>query len=246
MLDVNAVLQTGLAAAQAGNKAEAHACFVAVIEQDRRNELAWLWLSSVLPTAEQALKCLDHLLTINPDNVQAREAKEILQVRMLLEEASIFKHSKTDAPPASSALGTMRLGELLVDRGILTREELGKALAEQVRLSGKGKRLRLGEVLVNLKLIRREQLAMALHKQMEAMRRQSQGSPVTSLGQCLVERTYITPEQLAYALSIQSAGKQRGSVPKLGDVLIKLGYVTDIQLERVLKEQAEEYNSHFH
>ncbi|MBA3946764.1 MAG: hypothetical protein H0X37_19660 [Herpetosiphonaceae bacterium] len=246
MSDVTKMLHAGIVAAQAGANAEAHRYFVQVIEQDRRNELAWLWLSSVLPTAAQALKCLDHLLTINPGQPQVREAREILQVRMLLEEANLVKHASDVPAEPSNPQTIMRLGELLVERGMLTQDELGKALAAQERQARNGKQVRLGEVLVNTKLIRREQLETALRTQIEVVQQQVQHSPVVSLGQFLVERTYITPDQLAQALSIQSTSKQRGRMPKLGDILVKLGYLTPTQLERALKTQIEQYNSRFY
>ena len=39
------ILKQGIAALKAGRKAEARSFLMQVVEQDERNEMAWLWLS---------------------------------------------------------------------------------------------------------------------------------------------------------------------------------------------------------
>jgi len=58
--------------------------------------------------------------------------------------------------------GGKRLGEILVDSGLLDQEALQQGLAEQ-RLRGNGELL--GEVLLSLNLIEEETLLSALHMQ---------------------------------------------------------------------------------
>lgn len=245
MEDVANALRAGIIAAQSGNKDEARAWFVQVVKADPRSEMAWLWLSSVMPTTEQAIQCLDHLLTINPANPQAREAKEILQVRLLLEEASLVEQQAASKPQSTTPRISVRLGELLVEQRVLTQAQLTQALNEQQRLARKGRPSRLGEVLISGKLIRRDQLAAALRTQIDQVRQTTHESVVTSLGQYLVQHNYITSNQLAKALSIQAEATRKGRTPKLGDVLIRNGYLTQSQLERALLEQSEEYGLHF-
>ena len=245
MDDVADALRSGIIAAQSGNRDEARAWFVHVVKHEPRNEAAWLWLSSVMPTTEQAIKCLDHLLTINPANQQAREAEEIMQVRMLLEEASFVQQQQSGQATGASPKASLRLGDLLISQNVLTPAQLDNALREQQRLTRLGRPSRLGEVLLSSKLIRREQLAAALRAQIDGVKRTSEPNLVMSLGQYLVRQNHITGDQLARALASLAEQKRRGRDVKLGEVLVRSGYITQGQLERALLEQRREYELNF-
>jgi hypothetical protein len=67
------LLTRGVASAQAGQRAEAYNLLLDVIELDRHNEQAWLWLSTVANHREDQRICLENVLTINPDNTFAQE-----------------------------------------------------------------------------------------------------------------------------------------------------------------------------
>src|SRR3989440_7338207 len=70
-----------------------------------------------------------------------------------------------DAParkPAPRSLTGLRLGEILLAHGAVTRERLDEALAAQAERGG-----RLGEVLVSLKACSEEQILKALAAQLE-------------------------------------------------------------------------------
>src|SRR5438552_8549944 len=70
-----------------------------------------------------------------------------------------------DAParkPAARSLTGLRLGEILLAHGAVTRERLDEALAAQTERGG-----RLGEVLVSLKACSEEQVLKALAAQLE-------------------------------------------------------------------------------
>jgi general secretion pathway protein E len=64
--------------------------------------------------------------------------------------------------PASQSLAGLRLGEILLAQGAVTRERLEEALAAQAERGG-----RLGEVLVSLKACSEEQVLKALAAQLE-------------------------------------------------------------------------------
>ncbi len=246
MTELSDTFRAGLIAAQSGKKDEARAWFIQTVKQEPANEQAWLWLSSVMPTTEQALKCIEHLLTINPQHQQALEARDILRVRVLLEESSLVRRQPGTPQPQAPAQASFRLGDLLVQQRVLTPQQLDTALREQQRLMRLGKSARLGEVLLNTKVISRDQLAAALRAQIDEVKQSSESSSlVTSLGQYLVSRKYITSAQLARALSLQTEGSRNTRGAKLGDVLVRCGYITQSQLERALIEQAREYELHF-
>jgi tetratricopeptide (TPR) repeat protein len=83
-------LQEGIAAAKAGRQSQARQLLMRVVEVNERNELAWTWLSSVVETDEDRLICLENVLTLDPDNVQARAGLRWLR------ERGVGSHSQTD------------------------------------------------------------------------------------------------------------------------------------------------------
>ena len=73
-VDEKALLQQGIAAARAGDKASARARFRELTAHNFDNELAWLWLASVADTPAHAIACLRRVLQINPTHDKARAA----------------------------------------------------------------------------------------------------------------------------------------------------------------------------
>jgi hypothetical protein len=71
--DVSQLLAQGIAAAQAGQHAQAYNLLLDVVERDQYNELAWLWLSTVADDLNDQRICLENVLTINSNNTLARD-----------------------------------------------------------------------------------------------------------------------------------------------------------------------------
>lgn len=67
-------LQDGIQAARSGSRATARRLLEEVIAEDSNNELAWMWLASVVTTLSERRSCLEKALQINPNNERAREA----------------------------------------------------------------------------------------------------------------------------------------------------------------------------
>jgi DNA-binding response OmpR family regulator len=67
--------------------------------------------------------------------------------------------------------------------------------------------------------------------------RANSGSTRRRLGQLLVEKGYISKDNIETAASLQEIFRQSGEPKKLGEILTEYGYLTQEQLERVLKEQ---------
>lgn len=79
MSTVNELLQEGIRAAKGGQADKARQTLEQVIEQEPRNEMAWLWLSSVVETDEQCMACLENVLAINPDHQVAQRGLQVLR-----------------------------------------------------------------------------------------------------------------------------------------------------------------------
>src|SRR5512146_826638 len=65
------LLQQGIAAARAGQQAQARHLLQEAVKRDPRSEPAWLWLSSVAKDDQERIFCLKQLLAINPNNENA-------------------------------------------------------------------------------------------------------------------------------------------------------------------------------
>jgi twitching motility two-component system response regulator PilG len=65
-------IQAGIAAARAGDKAQARLLLHRAIEHAPTSEIAWLWLASLAETAEKGAQHLETVLKINPNNERAR------------------------------------------------------------------------------------------------------------------------------------------------------------------------------
>jgi type IV pilus assembly protein PilB len=109
-----------------------------------------------------------------------------------------------------------KLGELLIENGLLTEAQLVKAMEAQ-----KGTRKLLGTIIVDMGFTTKEKLEATLAHQY--------GS---AFGEILIENGYITFNQLQAALD-----EQRGTGKTLGEVLIDKGYATEMDIMDGLSKQ---------
>jgi tetratricopeptide (TPR) repeat protein len=75
------LLQRGIAAARAGQAADARQWLAQAVKVDPHNEVAWLWMSSVVETNEQRIYCLQQVLAVNPHNELALKGMQALGVQ---------------------------------------------------------------------------------------------------------------------------------------------------------------------
>ncbi len=133
--------------------------------------------------------------------------------------SSMRREEQQPAQPSAQPVPE-QLGEYLVQRGLLTRDQLAQALARQHEIGG-----RLGEVCLDMGFISREQLARALREKPQ---------PRILLGRRLLEQGLITQAQLDNALEMQ---KKSGG--RLGDILVFLEYIDRGRLYREIATQQE-------
>jgi len=129
--------------------------------------------------------------------------------------------ARPDSTPAPAPSGgdAPKLGDLLVQEGLITQAQLQEALRSQGEV--RPSHLLLGQVLIDQKAITRQQLVALLDRY---------GRP--RLGEILVATKAITPEQLEFALQQQ----QRTGL-RLGDILVKLSFVTERAMKQALCAQ---------
>jgi hypothetical protein len=127
------------------------------------------------------------------------------------------------------------LGRLLVERGVITQEQLGTALQVQRAQGGM-----LGEILTSRGWVTPLSIAAAVAKQKADQpgaedrqgSRPGRGSNWKPLGTLLVERGFISDVELKQALTIQSEG---GGF--LGEILVDHGWLTAPDLVFALAAQ---------
>jgi hypothetical protein len=73
-------LELAITAIRSGRKDEGRQLLNLLIQQNPNNELAWLWMSSVVHTDQQRARCLYHVLAINPANELARRGLQLLGI----------------------------------------------------------------------------------------------------------------------------------------------------------------------
>ncbi len=134
---IEKLLQQGIAAAKAGRRREARRYLSMVLDEDARNETAWLWLAWLARDPHHTLIYLNQLLTINPENLQAQAALEWTRQQLNANTASPSQPAKRR--PTSiwtwglilAFLSTALVGLLLVGTVAVTagREVWAQALA---------------------------------------------------------------------------------------------------------------------
>ena len=78
MADTNSILQRGIEAIRAGERAEARELFRMVTREDPRNAQGWLWLAGAAEDREEKRAALERVMEIEPQNALARKGLSAL------------------------------------------------------------------------------------------------------------------------------------------------------------------------
>ncbi len=76
------VVQRGITASQENQKDIARQCFLQAIAHDNKNEMAWLWLASIVDSAEEKISHLKKVLSINAENETAISSLKLVKNQM--------------------------------------------------------------------------------------------------------------------------------------------------------------------
>lgn len=171
---------------------------------------------------------LEHALT--DENAAWNLVREVLAQREALFAEGVDESRRFNLRPIPMidalklASGVRQpLGHLLLELGLITHEQLGLALEEQL-LTGE----QIGEVLVQLGMLDIPALDDALQLQMQQQfQKQSVPTPAAiRIGDILVAGGHISREQL-----YESIEHQKNSDKKLGEILVEKGYVEQHNVE---------------
>jgi pimeloyl-ACP methyl ester carboxylesterase len=99
-MGVEDLLQSGIAAAKAGNLDQASALLSQVVQADPASELGWLWLGICRSVPAQREFCFRKVLSIHPGNAEAQRLLESLRLPSVVPPMPSSTIPSTD-PPAS-------------------------------------------------------------------------------------------------------------------------------------------------
>ncbi len=130
-------------------------------------------------------------------------------------------------------MGIFSFGELLVEDGVITDEQLDTALAMQ--RSRRDQKNLLGVILIRLGYIDMDTLIKYLEIQTEMLMEEHPEKNIPHLGELLLENGEINGDQLSKALSRQG---MKGHTP-LGVILMKMNLIDrDILVRYLIKQTA--------
>jgi len=113
------------------------------------------------------------------------------------------------------------IGEILVEKNILTAKQVEQGLEHQRQLRDK----KLGEILTSGNIVSPDQLHAALEHQRQM--------PMLRIGDALLNMNVITRSQLDEALRLQSGNREK----PLGEILMSLRYIDKDDLYRALSQK---------
>jgi hypothetical protein len=80
------LLQLAINSARQGNKEGARTLFERVLNEDKRNERALMWMAKLSDSKSERIKWLNLVLKVNPENEQAQEALRTIQYKRSAKE----------------------------------------------------------------------------------------------------------------------------------------------------------------
>src|SRR5215210_6475891 len=127
------VLQEGIQAAQNGDLERAYRLIRQSILENSQYAPAWYYMSFLIDEVDRKRDYLEWALRLDPDYTEAREALEQLHVREVLASArSIVAPEYRPAP--------RKIGDYLVEQGLITSAQRDEALAELHKVQMQGRR----------------------------------------------------------------------------------------------------------
>jgi hypothetical protein len=206
---------------------------------------AWIALSQLVGDARQRKDCLQRAaelapedralqiaylqaaLVVEPDNDRLKALLSEQQTLQMLSGVKTTHFQPEQRPKA--------LGDILVSQGAISEAQLAEALKQQRNGSPTDRHRRLGQILVARNMVSPVQLARALIVQQQ-QRSQLRMAPQV-LGEFLVERGYISANDLELALAEQIRLDQQNKHYNLGKILVHLNLIRQDAIDKAAREQ---------
>lgn len=86
------LMQLGIQTARAGHKPNARMIFQQILDQDKENERAWLWMAAIAETPMERLRYLNTVLRINPNNLTALSQLDKMKKRKVSSNTLVIRY----------------------------------------------------------------------------------------------------------------------------------------------------------
>jgi len=126
-------LQQGIEAAQRGDRELAYQLIRQAILEDSQHAPAWYYMSFLLDDVERQREYLEWALKLAPNYAEAQAALDQLHIRQVLASARSIV-----AP--EYRLASRKIGDYLVDQGLISAAQRDEALAELAKMAPRTKR----------------------------------------------------------------------------------------------------------
>ncbi|MCC8166314.1 MAG: protein kinase, partial [Planctomycetes bacterium] len=187
-----------------------------------------LAVESGLVTYEDIVACIEEQEKYRANGEAAPKLGELLVIRGLLTEQEVEMILKMQANPGGL------IGRQLLERGLVTREQLREALDEQAEYVQNGMTPpRIGEMLVEKGMLKRDDLEKILKKK--------EAPAGNYLGEFLVNHRLVKAEDVSRCLAIQKHAAEQGEkAPRLGELLVSCGVLRQEQVDLYTRRHAQE------
>jgi hypothetical protein len=249
---ITEVLRQGILAAKAGNARQAEQLLRQVIANDRNNEAAWMWMSSVVEDPADIVLCLENVLVINPENEEARMAIGWAQKALSAKGGAAAATPSPSLSDSSPSISRPDLRPAATPAAVATSPPppaAGPAEApaqEPATPMATPRPVRPGAGSdPNLR-------PPAAPTPVGATPRPGAITPTPArdtincarcgYGNWKGNRTCVrcgAALEMPVETVVQSADASSGAVPRLGEYLVKYGFITQDQLDQALKRQHE-------
>ncbi|MBN1562454.1 MAG: hypothetical protein JXA10_01345 [Anaerolineae bacterium] len=86
------LMQIGIQTAREGHKPNARVIFQQILDVDKQNERALLWMAAVAATPEDRLRYLNTVLRINPNNRTAKKQLESMKRKKASNNSQVMRY----------------------------------------------------------------------------------------------------------------------------------------------------------
>ena len=101
-------LQKAINAIKKGDKKLGEKLLSEILRADPKNEMAWLWMSTVVDSLDHKEQCLERVLKINPDNKNAQRGLENVLRKKEMKEAELLPKLRQDLKSVVTPLESSR------------------------------------------------------------------------------------------------------------------------------------------
>jgi hypothetical protein len=145
-----------------------------------------------------------------------------------------------DAMPSRSDL---LLGQIAVEKGFINKQQLTECLKLQETFEDTETPKHLGLILLEKQYIDEEELELALEMQRHRLNENVDNTDLKLkdllIGQIAVRQKLTTRNQVDECLREQAKIEELGIFLRLGEILVKKGFISSDQLENILSYQKE-------